>query len=88
MEEQFTVIEAFKPIRESATGRLDVRLIQVGKKKPEARLDVRQWVEYAQYTGYTQKGVCLTLEEFERLVAQAGAVRAAFTAAPGQAQLV
>ncbi len=56
-----TVVTRFAPLRDSPTG----------------RLDVRQYITAGTFTGYTRKGVSLSAEEFEALLEQPDAIVAA-----------
>ena len=62
-----TVVKVLEPLRESAAGRLDVRIVEV---RGERRVDIRQHVTSEDFVGYTRKGVCLTAEEFDALLEQ------------------
>jgi Transcriptional Coactivator p15 (PC4) len=70
------VIKVFEPLRASTAGRLEVRVIEI--RPGERRLDIRQYLETeAGFTGFTRRGVCLSQEEFDALLAQRNAIEAA-----------
>lgn len=70
------VIETFEPIRASVEKRIDVRILRF---RGERRLDIREYVDSEQtgFQGYTRKGVSLSSEEFDALLAQEKEIRAA-----------
>ncbi len=70
-----TVVEQFAPLRESPAGRLEVRIIKVSRG--EVRLDIRQFVVADTFTGFTRKGISLSIEEWHALLGQREAIEAA-----------
>ena len=64
---QFVVVRELEPIRDAPGRQLAVRIVDVGHSR---RVDVRELVESAAFSGFTRKGICLTAEEFETLFAQ------------------
>lgn len=71
------VVATLEPLRDGPAGRLDVRIIEV--RPGQRRLDVRQFLAGAGFTGYTKKGVCLSAEEFHALLEQYEAIVTALT---------
>lgn len=67
MKDEAKDVKVLDPLRESGAGRLDVRVIEL---RGERRLDIRQYVTGDAFEGYTRKGVCLSAEEFDALLAQ------------------
>ncbi len=70
------VLTTFDSLRDNTTGRLDVRVIEVGRSR---RLDIRQFVSAVSagsFSGYTRKGICLSAEEFNKLLEQAETIKA------------
>jgi hypothetical protein len=75
-----TIVKVLSPLRENPAGRIEVRVIEL---RGERRLDVRQFVESDNFSGFTRRGVCLSGEEFDALLAQAGAIRVALAGDTG-----
>jgi hypothetical protein len=67
MRSELTVIQELEPIRDAPGRQLAVRILDTGHGR---RLDVREYVEAEGFSGYTRKGVCLTLEELNALLEQ------------------
>jgi len=61
------VVTVLKPLRDGDAGELRVRIIE---RSGARRLDIRPYVKTDKYTGYTPKGISLSLEEFDTLVSQ------------------
>jgi len=68
------VLKVLEPIRNRGGRSLHVRVLDV-RRTP--RLDVREHINDDTFQGYTRKGICVTRDEFEALVAQAEMIRAA-----------
>ncbi len=66
------VVKQLPPLRESPRGHLAVRVIDTDHGR---RLDVREYVTSETFTGFTRKGICIDVEAFEALLAQAEAIR-------------
>lgn len=49
-------------------------------------VDLREYIESPKFTGFTRRGVRLSLEEFEQLLAQASEIRALLLGAGGGAK--
>lgn len=64
-----TVLAALEPLRVNPDSRLEVRVLAM-KRGGVRRLDVRQFVENDKFTGFTRRGLSLSLEEFGALVEQ------------------
>jgi hypothetical protein len=64
-----TVIKRLKPLRDGDAGELRVQIIENHNVR---RLDIRYFVKSENYTGYTQKGISLSAEEFGSSPALAG----------------
>jgi hypothetical protein len=62
-----TVIKRLKPLRDGGAGTLQVTIVE---RDNERRLDVRYFVKTPKYRGPTRKGISLSAEEFDALMAQ------------------
>jgi len=68
------VVAEFTPLRDSPAGELHVRVLEV---RGTRRLDVRQFVTTSNFSGFTKRGISLSLEEVESLFGQRDEILAA-----------
>jgi hypothetical protein len=68
------VLAEFDDLRQVGDSRLRVRVVQSGASR-DPRIDIREYVKSAAFTGWTRRGIRLTAEEFEELLSQAPAIR-------------
>ena len=67
------VVKQLGILRDVADRKILVRIIAL--ERGGRRLDVREYVENEQFSGFTRKGLSLSFEEFDLLVAQANEIR-------------
>ena len=61
------VIKELGPIRDAPGRKVSVRILETGRGQ---RLDVRERVESDAFSGFTRKGICVTLEELNAVLEQ------------------
>jgi hypothetical protein len=67
MRSELVVVQELAPIRDAPGRQLSVRILETGHGR---RLDVREYIESDGFSGYTRKGICVTLEELNALLEQ------------------
>ena len=68
------VIKEFRELRRKDSTRLRTRVIQPGEQS-ELYLDIRDFVESPTFTGWTRRGIRLTVAELDVLVGLMPAIR-------------
>jgi hypothetical protein len=66
-------LATFAPIPKAPDESIHVRVVR-WNSRPRAVLDVRPYITSARYTGYSPKGISLTLAQAEALAAQMPAI--------------
>ncbi len=64
---EVVVVRELEPLRASPRGRLVVRILQGDRSR---RLDIREYVDEESWRGFTRRGINLSSEEFNALLAQ------------------
>ena len=67
LRSEVVVIKELAPIRDAPGRQLAVRILETSYGR---RLDVREYVEGDRFTGYTKKGICITLDDLNALLEQ------------------